>query len=150
MRGMATALLAAALLLLGASEAGAQDWREVVTQQLRASGEFARANGRSDANVLRRNEVIGVLRDGGEGFLEMELEGGVEYLFTGVCDQDCSDLDLRLYRSEGFESVDSDLAVDDVPVISYTPPSTAPYLLGIEMVDCEADICYYGVRIFRD
>lgn len=149
MRGFVTVVFAAASLLLGAARADAQ-WRDVVSQQLQASGEFARTNGRSDANVLRRNELVGVLRDGGESFLEIELEGGVEYLFTGVCDQDCSDLDLELYRADDFESVESDLAVDDVPVIAYTPPSSGYYLLGVEMVDCETDICYYGVRIFRD
>lgn len=149
MRGMVTAVLTAVLLLLGTGQGEAQ-WRDVIRQQLRASGEFARANGRSDANVLRRNEVIGVLRDGGESYLEMELEGGVEYLITGVCDQDCSDLDLELYLSDGFDSVESDVAIDDVPVITYTPPSTAYYLLGVTMADCETDICYYGLRVFRD
>lgn len=134
---------------LVAGEAEAQEWRELVVQQLDHAGELVRGEGQTDANVLRRNEVIGVLEDDATSYIEVTLQGSVEYFFAGACDQDCSDLDLRLYLSEDFEEVASDIETDDVPLLSFTAPSSGAYLLGVDMADCEEEICYYGVRVFQ-
>jgi hypothetical protein len=135
--------------LLAAGETEAQEWRRLVVQQLDHAGELVRGNGQTDANVLRRNEVIGVLEDEATSYIEVTLQGGVEYFFAGACDQDCTDLDLRLYLSEDFEEVASDIETDDVPLLSFTAPSSGAYLLGIDMAACEEEICYYGVRVFQ-
>lgn len=150
MRAVATVVLAAALLLLGGVEGQAQDWRDLVGRQLDGAAEIFEGRGYSAGNVLQRDQIVGVLDAGGRAYLEVELEGGVEYLFTGVCDQDCSDLDLYLHESAGFEALASDVEVDDVPIITYTAPQTGGYLLGISMADCEASICYFGVRVYRN
>src|SRR5690606_24135893 len=47
-----------------AGEAEGQEWRELVVRQLDTAGEVARSSGQTDANVLSRNQVIGVLEDG--------------------------------------------------------------------------------------
>ena len=150
MRGVATVVLAAALLLLGGAEAEAQSWRELVGLQLDGAAELFEGQGYATGNVLQRNQVVGVLDAGGRSYIEVDLEGGVEYLITGVCDQDCSDLDLYLHQSDGFQSLASDVEVDDVPIIMYTAPHTGGYLLGISMEDCEASICYFGVRVYQN
>jgi hypothetical protein len=135
--------------LLVADDARAQDWRELVVKQLDHAGELVRGEGQTDANVLSRNEVIGVLEDEATSYIEVTLQGGVEYFFAGACDQDCNDLDLRLYLSEDFEEVAADIETDDVPLLSFTAPSSGAYLLGVDMADCEEEICYYGVRVFQ-
>ena len=135
--------------LLVAGRAEGQDWRELVVQQLDHAGELVRADGHTDANVLPRNQVIGVLEDGATSYVEVTLESGIEYFFAGACDQDCNDLDLRLYLAEDFEEVASDVETDDVPLLSFRAPGTGSYLLGVDMADCEAEICYYGFRVFQ-
>lgn len=135
--------------MLFAGEAQGQDWRELVVQQLDHAGELVRADGQTDANVLSRNQVIGVLEDGATSYVEVTLEGGTEYFFAGACDQDCADLDLRLYLADDFEEVASDVATDDVPLLSFTAPSSGAYLLGVDMADCEEEICYYGFRVYQ-
>jgi hypothetical protein len=135
--------------LLFAGEAEGQDWRELVVRQLDHAGEMVRADGHTDANVLPRNQVIGVLEDGATSYVEIRLQQGVEYFFAGACDQDCNDLDLRLYLSEDFEEVASDVETDDVPLLSFKAPSDGAYLLGVDMADCDEEICYYGFRVFQ-
>lgn len=136
--------------MLSASEAAGQEWRDLVVHQLDAAGALVHAEGQTDANVLARNEVIGVLEDGGTSYVEVRLEQGIEYFFAGACDQDCGDLDLRLYLSEGFETVATDIEMDDVPLLTFTAPSSGAYLLGVDMADCSAEICYYGFRVFQE
>lgn len=148
MRRMIVPFVVVAVALF-AGEAEGQDWRELVVQQLDHAGELVRAEGQTDANVLSRNQVIGVLEDGATSYVEVMLEGGIEYFFAGVCDQDCSDLDLRLYLEDDFEEVASDVATDDVPLLSFTAPSSGAYLLGVDMADCEEEICYYGFRVYQ-
>jgi hypothetical protein len=145
-------MVAVTVLVVGmfsTGEAAAQDWRTLVMQQLDAAGEMVRAGGQTDANVLARNQVIGVLEDGGTSYLEIRLEEGVQYLIAGACDQDCSDLDLRLLRSDDFEAIVTDVEDDDVPIIQFTAPASGLYLLGVDMADCSEDVCYYGFRAYQ-
>jgi hypothetical protein len=146
-RTIVAVVLAVGLMLAG--EAEGQDWRELVVRQLDHAGELVRADGRTDANVLSRNQLIGVLADEGTSYVEVLLQGGVEYFFAGACDQDCSDLDLRLYLAEDFEEVASDVETDDVPLLSFTAPTSGTYLLGVDMADCDEEICYYGFRVYQ-
>lgn len=144
---MALGLCGAALVFAGQAEG--QAWRDLVVRQLDTAGEVARSSGQTDADVLSRNQVIGVLADGATSYLEIWLEQGVEYFFAGACDQDCADLDLRLYRAAEFEQVASDVEMDDVPMLTFVAPSSAAYLLGVDMADCEEEICYYGFRVYQ-
>lgn len=148
MRRMIVAFVLAAGLLL-TSEAEGQDWRELVVRQLDHAGELVRAEGQTDANVLSRNQVIGVLEDEATSYVEVMLQGGVEYFFAGACDQDCTDLDLRLYLAEDFEEVASDVETDDVPLLSFRAPASGAYLLGVDMAACDEEICYYGFRVYQ-
>lgn len=139
--------LVAGLLVTG--NAAAQDWRELVLQQLEKGGEMVRSAGQTDANVLSRNQVIGMLGNGSSSYIEVTLQGGIEYLFAGACDQDCADLDLRLVRAADFQVVQTDVETDDVPIITFTPPATALYLVAVDMADCSEDICYFGFRAYQ-
>lgn len=133
-----------------AEDASAQDWREMVVRQLDSAGEAVRQVGQTDANVLLRNQVIGMLENGGTSYIEVRLEEGVTYVFAGACDQDCSDLDLRLVRADDFETVESDVELHDVPIVRFTAPVTAPYLVGVDMAECSQDVCYFGFRAYRE
>lgn len=79
--------------------------------------------------------------------LILTLDAGRRYALVGVCDRDCSDLDLVLYDEDGY-IVDSDTEPDDTPIVSVTPRETARYRLHVMMASCAVQPCYYGVGVF--
>lgn len=99
-----------------------------------------------DASELTHEIWLGTLRDDARESLTIELERGVDYLIIAVCDEDCTDVDLRLF--EGSNLVDEDVASDDFPIVSVTPSSTRTYRLEPTMASCSASTCRYGVAIY--
>ena len=65
----------------------------------------------------------------------------------GVCDEDCSDIDLSLLDGYGNLVVE-DIEVDDAPVIEFTVTASGDFTLGVEMYECSVEPCYYGVGLF--
>jgi hypothetical protein len=139
-----TIAAAALALLAGTADAAAQDqWTQQVRAQLRsASGTFVSAGFASVAEI-----VTGSLAEGRSHSVELELDAGVEYMIVGVCDVDCSDVDLFL-RDRSGRVVDSDVEMDDVPVVTVTPQRTGSYILEVRMVACSAAPCRYGLGMY--
>lgn len=79
--------------------------------------------------------------------INFELEADVAYAVIGVCDTDCSDLDLRL-KDENGNVIDDDFATDDFPIVEATPSWTGRFDLEVVMADCDEAYCYYGVAIY--
>ena len=77
----------------------------------------------------------------------LDLVAGRSYSIVGVCDNDCSNLDLWLYDPAGAE-IAGDGLPDDTPVINVTPGSSGTYRLRVGMVKCTSSPCQYGVRTF--
>jgi hypothetical protein len=150
MRVLALSILAVALLgLSGAGTLAAQDNDYGVTAQLDSSVVlFAREGFRPAVNVLPEARVVDTLDDGGAVRLEARLEAGVEYMIVGVCDYDCSDLDLVLLDEAG-EVLEQDLEMDDVPLLSFTPVRSGRLVLEVRMPSCSTEICYFGVMAFQ-
>ncbi|MGA7935472.1 MAG: hypothetical protein WCA35_18115, partial [Kovacikia sp.] len=69
------------------------------------------------------------------------------YGLIGVCDRDCRDLDLRLYDENG-NLVAADTSSDDTPFVSLTPRWSGQFYLRVDMANCRANYCYYGVGVF--
>ena len=107
---------------------------------------------RSDFLTSRSYELSsevyqGSLDDDESDNLNVTLRGGVRYAFLGVCDNDCSDVDLRLFDEDGDE-VDSDVRTDDWPIVEVTPGHTARYRLKVIMASCSVSPCFYGVGMY--
>jgi hypothetical protein len=98
---------------------------------------------------LQDDIVTGDLRQGEDEQFELELEGGRTYIIVGVCDGDCSDLDMAL-TTAGGEDVDSDYETDDVPMVMVEVPRGAVYHLKVEMATCSVEPCAFGVGVFAD
>ena len=146
------AILAAALLaaVLGPTRLAAQTHRDVIIRQLDAAVAIKKPDGfRPDGDVLPRDIVVGVLPAGGAVAFELLLTGGSTYFITGVCDGDCSDLDLRVIDPDDGETVSEDIEDDDVPMLEFVAPRTGPFLLSVMMPDCSEDLCYFGYRVLR-
>ena len=91
---------------------------------------------------------VGKLYDDSKESVIFELREGNTYKIVGVSDQDCRDLDLRLYDQNGY-LIDSDLEFDEYPLVSVTPRRSGPFELEVRMPSCSAAYCYYGIGAFH-
>lgn len=138
-----------AFVILGlATPANAQDrFTREVRAQLRAQA--------GALNLLSGGEVeeafypfLGSLYNNYYKDVTYRLIGGTTYLFTGACDEDCSDLDLKLFDPDG-DMVKKDTEPDDHPVILYTPEETGTYTIRVIMARCNRGPCKFGVGVFK-
>jgi len=139
-------VFAAAALLCAPATLGAQqkdEWTAQVRKQLRAAGAELEKHGYE----LTHHIYTGALDDGDDDTVEFELEIGAEYQIVGVCDTDCSDLDLTIFDTTGKE-IDSDDEDDDAPIVTAEPRRTGRYRVVVSMAACSAEPCRYGIGIF--
>ncbi len=148
-RTFASVALAAAIFAFPRAGA-AQDYRAIVMAQLDTVARPIAQNGfRPEPSVLDRDAVVGALAKGATSMMEITLVGGVNYFIAGVCDGDCSDLDLRLFSADSTTPVAEDTADDDAPMLTFTAPKSGRYMLAVDMAECKESMCYYGYRVFR-
>jgi len=91
--------------------------------------------------------VTAGLNSGSNGSHPVNLNAGRQYVILGVCDNDCSDVDLRLYDPNGSQLI-QDLATDDHPTLRFMAPANGNYRLEVIMANCRQNPCYYGVQLF--
>lgn len=84
--------------------------------------------------------------DGVEDYF-ITLNSGTAYTISAVCDEDCDDLDIRLYDQNG-NLVDSDTDADSIPVVEVSPRWTGRFKLRVTMCDCDVEPCKIGIGIF--
>lgn len=90
--------------------------------------------------------VTGSLDDENTEWVVVNLSKGNTYYLLGVCDHDCSDLDLKLYDSNTL--ISEDIASDDYPLVSITPSSDSQYRVQVVMASCSLSPCRYGLAIY--
>jgi len=134
-------VLAAAAAAMFSSPAQAQP--AIITTQLDSAVVLMRGNNFSPVD----EPVTGTLPQGEDEEFELDLEEGSSYFVVGVCDGDCSDLDLVLTNRAG-EEVESDREMDDVPMLAIEGQSGS-FVLSVQMATCSSSQCHYGVRVFR-
>ena len=138
------AVLAPLALAATPQAAFAQSDVDVVWTQLQSVRELATDNGYG-----LRNYIVGLLDDGESDSWTFPLEAGSTYLITGVCDADCSDLDIEV-RDENGTPIVEDATADDVPVVQFQVPSSGRYTVDVRMYSCSTSFCYFGLGIFND
>jgi hypothetical protein len=98
------------------------------------------------------SRVMGPEMDGlGEGANDsysVQLREGSSYAIHGVCDTDCSDLDLKIF-DENNNLISEDTSTDDQPIVQVTPKWTGNFKLQVVMYDCNSAPCYYAVSVYR-
>ena len=140
----AVAVTAGALLFAPPTvSAQANQWTRVVKAQIREHSSFLTDRGYE----LATDVYQGSLHERESEYLEATLHAGTQYAFLGVCDQDCTDIDLRLFDPDGDET-DNDIGTDDWPVVKVTPQVTGKYKIKVIMVACKTSPCFYGVGEF--
>jgi hypothetical protein len=143
MRSLLTALGLVAVLVMPAR---AQSDPTIWTRQVRAQLAQNQAVAGLVGMTLSHDILVGSLTEGYYDSHTAVLQAGVDYIITAVCDNDCGDIDLKLFR--GATLVGSDIAADDRPVIRVVPPYTRLYTILAIMTSCGVSPCRYGIAIY--
>jgi len=135
--------LVAVALLVPAAASAQNQWQRTVRNQVSQHDAFLSERGYSMSGAV----YDGSLKDDESENLTITLLPGTSYAFMGVCDEDCHDIDLRLFDANGNE-VDSDVRDDDWPIVTVTPRFKGEYRVRVVMASCSNDPCYYGIGVF--
>ena len=139
-----TTIAAVSAVVLAAVPAVAQDeWEQQVHTLIEHAAETYSKNGYHYGGFTK----MGSLRDGATERVTVRLASNVDNQLIGVCDTDCSDLDMILFDSNGRQ-VDSDVLEDDTPILGISPPRDGLYTIEVRMVDCDENPCRYGIQQF--
>lgn len=101
----------------------------------------------SAGHKLTHEPIIKTIRRGGSHSVTMNLRKGVKYGIVGVCDQDCSDMNLALYDSDG-RLIDIDYRYGKIPVVTVVPGYNDRFKVSVTVPRCRASQCTVGVGIF--
>jgi hypothetical protein len=143
MRRVILACLVAAALLAPAAATAQNQWQQTVRHQVGQHSDFLSGRG----YTMSGDVYDGKLDDDAIEDLTITLRPGTSYAFMGVCDEDCHDIDLRLYDPDGDE-VASDVRTDDWPIVTITPVFKGTYRVRVVMASCSRNPCFYGIGLF--
>lgn len=96
---------------------------------------------------LTHEPTVDVLGDEEVQYINLNLRRGTQYGIVSVCDEDCRDIDLSIYDSNG-NLIDSDIEYDDHPMVSVNPNWSGRFRVKVKMTNCPTGACYYGVGVF--
>jgi hypothetical protein len=140
---LAGTAVAIAMLLGGAQDASAQTYAQQVWTQLQRVYSVANAN-----DYTLRNYILGHLDQGATDSWTFPLRANTEYIVTGACDNDCSDLDIFIKNAGGTE-VARDETADDIPVVRFRTGAAGRYTVDVKMYACSSAPCYFGFGVFQ-
>lgn len=147
LRGLATAVVVLGMAL--AAPAAAQNTDEHLAMMSRLRDEAAQ-RAASDGTEVYQSE-IGRLFQGENRYTPLvEGWGGGEIVAIGICDNNCTDLDLYVV-DENNTVVAQDEAVDTHPVVRFQAQQEHRYSLRIVMYGCTAPQntrCTYAASAF--
>ena len=91
------------------------------------------------------NYILGRMDQSTNSSWTVMLEEGRTYKIVGVCDNDCSDLDLEV--TQGGTVVGTDILPDDVPIVTFRATATGSYSIKVMMETCSSEPCYWGIVV---
>lgn len=89
----------------------------------------------------------GSLNTGESTTFLITVPAGAATVLTGVCDEDCIDLDLSL-STNGYDT-DAARGSGNAPIVRVTPAARTTYRITVHMGDCRRNPCWFGIGIFR-
>ncbi|MDZ4702034.1 MAG: hypothetical protein SH809_20150 [Rhodothermales bacterium] len=95
-----------------------------------------------------QNYVMGSIHAGEDDLWTFYFDEGTEYIISAACDNDCTDIDVKILNEDG-EVVQEDTKDDDQPLVAFTPKVSAGYEVEVKMYKCSEEPCYFGFGIFR-
>jgi len=136
----ANAIAVAFAAILGATPAVAGQGDQIDQLFAAADGNYAE-KGYHPSGWSQR----GAAGQGAEVRFTVPLEGDKDHSLVGVCDTDCSNIDMQLLDGSGTE-VARDVEADDVPIVGTHAATPQNYTLVVQMVSCSADSCAFGIK----
>lgn len=136
------ALALACAALFCAAPAGAQQGQALVRVLLDSATTLVESE---DFQAVQ-NPVYGSLEEGEDEEFEMRVRAGQTYIFLGVCDENCSDLDIIVTDEDGDE-LESDVELDDTPMVMLQATQTMKIAVKVSMPTCRND-CHYGLGVY--
>ena len=138
-------LLAVAVGVAISTEATAQgnQYQQQIANQINSAATLVKSQGYNPD----RAPMMGSLNDDAQESVMINLNAGTHYALVGVCDNDCTDVDLQVFGGDGTK-IAEDLATDDKPVVQFVAPYTGAYRMKVLMPSCNQNPCYYGVQVF--
>ena len=91
--------------------------------------------------------LIGKIKERVEVPFTTRLSSDVSYTILGVCDKNCSDLNLTLKNQKG-DKIANDEKQDDISVISFTPAENSDYKITARPDKCTTEKCDFGMVLF--
>ena len=132
-------------LLAPVSQALAVDHVEVIAEQ---AARVVTSGERAGFTWSRSQTLTGTLPHGYEKNHRLNLRKGTTYKIAAVCDNDCRDLDLKLYDENG-NLIDKDFQSDDIPIVDVRPRRSATFKVVVQMESCREDPCGYSVIVLK-
>ena len=144
MKRTSLALALACAALFCATPARAQQGQDLVRVLLDSATTLVEKEDFEEAH----EPVYGRLEEGDDEELQMRVRAGQTYIFVGVCDENCSDLDIIVTDEDGDE-LESDVELDDTPMVMFEAKTSGTITVTVSMATC-GDDCHYGMGIYTD
>jgi uncharacterized caspase-like protein len=80
--------------------------------------------------------------------VEITLPPRQDVAIWGMCDVDCSDMNLTLHDEDGT-LVSEDVADDDTPLLMFTTGSSVNYRLRVSIPACSRGPCFYVFGVYQ-
>lgn len=118
-------------------------WDRQVDARITQASATLRGRAYRPAGVAGR----GTLNTGESATFSIKLPAGAESALTGVCDDDCADLDLSL-STNGYD-IDAARGSGNAPILRVTPAAPTTYTVTVRMSSCRVNPCWFAVAAFR-
>ncbi len=143
---MRTVAAVTVLIACAAPPAAAQQRQYIghLRSQLERVETILRDSGYRPAGSL----AYGTLNAGDRESRPISMTIGSRYVIAGVCDQDCTNVDLKLLAPDGAELA-GNTAPDNRPTMSITSPGTGQFTVTVMMAGCRQSPCYWGFQVFE-
>lgn len=141
---MLKSVAAAAVLTLAAVAPGAVAHAQDVTGMALVNALLDQVA--TEFGLTSQGRVSGSLSQGSSQTVTINIGAG-DVAFIGVCDENCSDVDLIVRDSSGRE-IGRDFEDDDVPMVIAQGAAAGRYTLEVQMPSCNGT-CNWGVGAFK-
>lgn len=110
----------------------------------RLTAEIERMAG--NAQMQKKSQRDGGLAQGEAQELLIDIASSADVMIVGICDNDCSDLDLRV--SKDGTMLGEDILDDDNPLVRLQSFGGGQVRVRVEMPACSAAPCGFRVLVF--
>jgi hypothetical protein len=122
---------------------GDQNPQQIIVAQLQQASANLAAQGYQQVG----QPLSGGLQPSEAWNIPVQMQVGYEYQIVGVCDRDCSDLDMRLYDGNGGLIIE-DTSTSSQPNVGVLPTASGAFTIQIHMYACSVAPCYYAVALY--